>query len=57
MSRNALTPIARPTLSGEARERLRRAILSGELPGGTPLPEAATAERLGVSRVPVREAL
>lgn len=57
MPRNALAPIPRSSLSRETLERLRRAILSGELPGGTPLPEAATAERLGVSRVPVREAL
>ena len=57
MARTALIPIRRPSLAGETRERLRKAILGGELPGGTPLPEAATAERLGVSRVPVREAL
>jgi DNA-binding GntR family transcriptional regulator len=37
--------------------RLRREILSGELPSGAPLAEIPTAERLGVSRVPVREAL
>ena len=37
--------------------RLRREILSGELPPGAPLAEIPTAGRLGVSRVPVREAL
>ena len=57
MPRTALAPIPRASLSRETLERLRRAILSGELPGGSPLPESATAERLGVSRVPVREAL
>lgn len=57
MPRTSLTPIPRASLSRETLNRLRRAILDGELPGGTALPEAATAERLGVSRVPVREAL
>lgn len=57
MARTAMTRIPRSTLAHETRERLRRAILSGELEPGTPLPEAATAVRLGVSRVPVREAL
>lgn len=37
--------------------QLRREILSGALAGGTPLAEIPTAERLNVSRVPVREAL
>ena len=36
---------------------LRREILSGTLPAGTKLAEAPVAKRLGVSRVPVREAL
>jgi DNA-binding GntR family transcriptional regulator len=36
---------------------LRREILSGELPPGAPVAEIPTAERLGVSRVPVREAI
>jgi DNA-binding GntR family transcriptional regulator len=45
------------SLSGEVLERLRRAILTGGLAEGAPLPEAQTAAKLGVSRVPVREAL
>lgn len=57
MNRTSLAPIRRRSLAQETRERLRRAILSGELAEGTPLPEEATAARLGVSRVPVREAL
>lgn len=38
-------------------EDLRGQILSGALPPGTPLREIALAERFGVSRTPVREAL
>jgi GntR family transcriptional regulator of gluconate operon len=53
----AWVPIPRASLSGETLERLRRAVLDGGLEEGTALPEAATAARLGVSRVPVREAL
>lgn len=54
----ALSPIRRNTsLTRAVIERLRRAILTAELPEGTPLPEAQTAAKLGVSRVPVREAL
>jgi DNA-binding GntR family transcriptional regulator len=54
----ALSPIRRNTsLSAGVMDRLRRAILTGELKEGTSLPEAQTATKLGVSRVPVREAL
>jgi DNA-binding GntR family transcriptional regulator len=54
----ALRPIRRSTsLSREVIDRLRQAILTGELKEGTALPEAQTATKLGVSRVPVREAL
>ncbi|MFI0422338.1 GntR family transcriptional regulator [Spongiactinospora sp. 9N601] len=37
--------------------RLRRAILTGALPPGSPIRQDALAERFGVSRVPLREAL
>jgi len=54
----ALSPIRRSTsLTKEVTDRLRQAILTGELKEGTALPEAQTATKLGVSRVPVREAL
>jgi len=54
----ALSPIRRSTsLSAGVMDRLRQAILTGELKEGTSLPEAQTATKLGVSRVPVREAL
>jgi DNA-binding GntR family transcriptional regulator len=38
-------------------ERLRDMILNGELPTGAPLQEKRLADRLGVSRTPVREAI
>ncbi|PRX97256.1 GntR family transcriptional regulator [Allonocardiopsis opalescens] len=38
-------------------QRLRAEISEGALPPGTPLREVALAERFGVSRTPVREAL
>jgi DNA-binding GntR family transcriptional regulator len=54
----ALSPIRRSTsLTTGVIDRIRRAILTGELKEGTALPEAQTASKLGVSRVPVREAL
>ena len=43
-------------LAGSTAERLRREIHQGQLLPGTRLAEAAEAKRLGVSRVPVREA-
>lgn len=44
------------TLAASAIGRLRQEIFDGQLPPGTRLAEAAEAKRLGVSRVPVREA-
>lgn len=52
--------IARPkplTRSDATADRLREDILEATLAPGEPLAEAAVAKRLGVSRVPVREAL
>ena len=57
MTPATLSPIFRSTLTGETMNRLRQAILAGQLAGGTLLPESQTAAQLGVSRVPVREAL
>jgi DNA-binding GntR family transcriptional regulator len=58
MAEAALSLIRRSkTLGKEVLDRLRQAILSGELREETPLPESQTAAKLGVSRVPVREAL
>jgi DNA-binding GntR family transcriptional regulator len=51
----ALTGI--PTRSERLVEQLRLDIVRGTLPGGTRLIEESLAERYGVSRTPVREAL
>jgi DNA-binding GntR family transcriptional regulator len=46
-----------PTAQEAVLAELRRAILAGELRPGTQIVQDAFAERLGLSRVPVREAL
>ncbi|GAA1939139.1 GntR family transcriptional regulator [Amycolatopsis minnesotensis] len=48
--------IQRQSTTGQAAEAVRQAILSGRLPPGTPLREAAVAAELGVSRSTLREA-
>jgi DNA-binding GntR family transcriptional regulator len=50
-------PISRRTVAAAVAERLRRRILSGALADGAPLRQDALAAELGVSRIPVREAL
>ena len=47
----------RSTLRSELVAKILNAIFSGEIPGGGRLIEEEVAERLGVSRTPVREAL
>jgi DNA-binding GntR family transcriptional regulator len=54
---NELSPVQSTTLSYEVANRLRTAIRTGEFPLGTRLVERDLAERLGVSRIPVREAI
>ena len=49
--------VSRSVLADHAYESLRAAILDGTLGPGSPLREAEVAERLGVSRTPIREAL
>jgi DNA-binding GntR family transcriptional regulator len=53
----ALTRIPRATFATMVGERIRAAIIEGELTPGTQLSEVELASRYGVSRGPVREAL
>jgi DNA-binding GntR family transcriptional regulator len=46
-----------PTAHRTVADRIRKAILAGELPGGTRLVQAELAQSLAVSVTPVREAL
>jgi DNA-binding GntR family transcriptional regulator len=50
-------PIQRQTVASMTVEALRERILRGDYPEGEPLRQDALAEDLGVSRIPVREAL
>jgi DNA-binding GntR family transcriptional regulator len=55
---NLVAAFRRPPTAQEAvLAEIRRAIVSGELKPGQPIRQEVVAERLGVSRVPVREAL
>jgi len=50
-------PIQRQTVASMTVEALRERILRGDYPEGEPLRQDALADDLGVSRIPVREAL
>lgn len=50
-------PIARRTVAAEAAEILRQRILTGDLRSGQPIRQEQIAQELGVSRIPLREAL
>ena len=52
-----LDPIPKSTLRAHVVERLRTAILAGDIPPGASLVETALSERFDVSRGPLREAL
>lgn len=52
-----VVPIRRQTLSDMTLDAVRDGILRGRYPEGEPLRQDAIAEELGVSRIPVREAL
>jgi DNA-binding GntR family transcriptional regulator len=53
----SFTPIIQPLLSAQVLQELRRQILHGFFPPLQPLRETQLASALGVSRVPIREAL
>ncbi|MCX4822243.1 GntR family transcriptional regulator [Streptomyces sp. NBC_01142] len=53
----ALRPVRRTLLRDTAYAAIRDAIVRGELPPGDAVRDADLAERLGLSRAPVREAL
>ncbi len=57
MTIDLLDPVPKSTLRARIAERLRRAILAGDIPPGAPLVETALSERFDVSRGPLREAL
>ncbi|MDR7521718.1 MAG: GntR family transcriptional regulator [Armatimonadota bacterium] len=52
-----LQAVTRRNLYEEVHRRLREAILAGELPAGERVHESQLAQRLGVSRTPVRESV
>jgi len=52
-----ITPLARRRLVDDATHALREAILDGRIPAGARLRQIELADRLGISRTPIREAL
>ncbi len=60
LQRTRLEPVDPALLKGlreHVHDRLRQAIIAGELPAGTVLNERQAAEQLGVSTTPLKEAL
>lgn len=49
--------VKRPTVTASVADEIRRRIISGEYEGGEQIRQEAIATELGVSRIPVREAL
>jgi DNA-binding GntR family transcriptional regulator len=56
-SRPTIVPVQRQTIASQALEVLRTQILRGHFPDGEALRQDALARQLGVSRIPIREAL
>jgi DNA-binding GntR family transcriptional regulator len=56
-SRPVIVPVQRQTIASQALEVLRTQILRGHFPDGEALRQDALARQLGVSRIPIREAL
>jgi DNA-binding GntR family transcriptional regulator len=57
VSTTAQRSVAQPTAQARAAEALRAAILEGELRPGQRVNQEAWAERIGISMIPIREAL
>ena len=57
LAQPALQPVVRRTLTDDVLLTLRKAIVAGAFAAGDHIPEARMAKELGVSRVPVREAM
>src|SRR2546427_735037 len=59
VSLDAIKPYRRngSTTAGSLHEHLRRLILDGAIPNGASISQVELAERLGVSRTPLREAM
>ena len=55
--RQGVVPLQRQTIASMTVTALRERILRGDYPEGEPLRQDAIADELGVSRIPVREAL
>lgn len=53
----ALSKLGRQSLTDQIVSEVRQRIVSGQLPEGTPLRQEKLAAELGVSRVPLREAI
>ena len=49
--------IRRETIGSQMYDLLRDRILSGELPGGAHIAQSALSEEMGISRIPIRDAL
>jgi DNA-binding GntR family transcriptional regulator len=56
-SLSSIAPVQRQTIASQALEVLRSQILRGHFPDGEALRQDALAKQLGVSRIPIREAL
>ncbi|GGK33173.1 GntR family transcriptional regulator [Salinarimonas ramus] len=56
-TRDAAGPLGARTIAARVAHELRRRILAGEIEAGVQLKQDALASELGVSRIPIREAL